>query len=364
MQNRTEITDKVSFFFIMNTWIGGGTERVFENIISCLKNSFPNSRIFLFLIDRVDIKLYKLPSGVIIINDVIKLLKEKELNKQPVVINFSGYWKSGFVSFLIFHKYISWCHNNPDILRKAKTGILNFFFLKRSQEIVCVCKEQIDILKNKYNFKNRISLIYNVVDANDIKRKSNEILVEVEKGRYFLMSARFELKQKDFLTLIKAYDLLHYDIKANYKLVLLGNGPDENKIRCCIEELGLSQYVILPGYDHNPYRWMKNAVANILCSNYEGFSVVVIEAMLCESPVILTEYHTGSNEISDSGKNAILIPIGDPKSLSVAMQKIVADSNFSKSLVCSAIKYVNSNFSEAQYQSKIESLFIKIIRDK
>lgn len=353
---------KVSFIFIMNKWLGGGTERVLENIVPCLSNSFEQSKIYLYLIERLNKSLYSLPENIILIESINELLRIKKDNSRKVVVNFSGYWKSGAVAFFIFKKYISWCHNNPYILRKAKTGIFNFWLLKKSQKIVVICKEQEEILRNVYNFKNSMELIYNAVDIDKIQNLSLSEKLNFN-SKYFLMSARFEIAQKDFFTLLEAYSLLDEEIQDNVKLVLIGTGPDENIIKKMAKDLGIEKNVYFMGFQNNPYVWMRNAEACILSSNYEGFSLVVIEEMIMKKNVILTDYHTGAREVSNEGKNAIIIPMRNSLEMKNALESIVTNKINKEELIYNAYNFAENNFSIKVFHNKIKQLFEGILNN-
>lgn len=339
-----------SYFFIINIWMGGGTERVFENIANVINKRFSDSEIFLYVIGGFDEKKYSVSPYVNIVKSK-KELKKLAKTKNKVVINFSGSWNTSLVACQIHRKYISWIHGNPFTMKTARTALINFHLLKKSQRIVCVCKEQKEILQDNFKFKNRIDVIYNSVDFEKAQILS-AIPLESIDFNYILMVARIDFKSKDFFTVIDSYCHLSKDFQNRYRLVFLGDGPDRQKVVDYINQTvpaDLRNSILLPGFDKNPYRWMKNASVSILSSKTEGLGVSAIEAMSLRCPVLVTDYRTGSKEISDGGKCAVLVKIGNADEMANAVEKILADEMYRKSLVENA-----SVFVQQFYQKKIE----------
>ena len=347
-----------NFVFILTYWQGGGTERVFENVAKALYANSYND-ISMYVINGLDKKKYEVLPFVKII-DSIKNLKNL-IKNNTFVINFSSDWKSGFLSQLVSKRYISWIHTNPYTMKTAKTALLNFYLLRKSYKIICVCNEQKGILQNDFKFKNDICVIYNSIDFKHIVELSKRPLDHVNY-RYFLMAARIDFRSKDFFTVIDAYHLLPLAIKNKYKLVFVGDGPNRSNVEQYIFEKDLEDNVILVGFDKNPYRWMKNAICNIVSSKTEGFPLVPLEAMSLECPVIITDCHTGAREISDAGKNAALVDIGDSRAMSEFMLRIITDTDFCMRLIQNGSRWVHA-FSQDKFEKKINNFFAGINSD-
>lgn len=338
------------FIFILTSWAGGGTEKVFENVAEAIHKNFANSKIFLFVINGFNSKKYSVQDYVTLIFSKAEL-KKTARSKEKTVINFSGDWKSGILSRKISKNYISWIHQNPLTMKTARTAFINFHILKKSAKLVCVCKEQKEILQNKFDFKNEINVIYNSVDFAKISDLSNIPLSNIN-FKYILMTARIDFASKDFFTVVDSYLFLPTELKEKYKLVFLGDGPDKEKLVSYIQKkvpANLQKNIILAGFDKNPYRWIKNASINILSSKTEGFSVSVIEAMSLGCPEILTNYKTGAKEISENGKNAAIVEIGNSKQMAQTIRKILTDKKARDELVENA-----SEFVKLFYQENIE----------
>ena len=108
--------------------------------------------------------------------------------------------------------------------------------------------------------------------------------------------ARFT-DQKDHITLINSIKLL-VDKKINIKLLIMGYGPNRNKIINHIRRNNLSNYVKVIKFQDNPYKYLKKSNLFILSSLYEGLPNVILEAMTLKKFVISSDCPTGPKEIS------------------------------------------------------------------
>lgn len=342
-----------NFIFILSRWMGGGVESVFKSVANVLINN--GNKVYLFIVDGFDASKYEIDDSIFLVRNFVILKRVKHQLKNAIVVNFNGDWKSSVFSFLLDRKYISWVHGNPITMRSAKTWLINFTLLKKSKTVVCVCREQMELLQRHFHFDNEMKLIYNAISCDDIQQKSKEKL-PIKIDTYILMCARLDLNSKDFFTLIDAYDLLPDSMKNIYDLVLLGDGKDVNKIKEYVAIKKLSDKIVFPGFDSNPFRWMKNCSCFVLSSLTEGISLVPIEAMACGVPVVLTKYHTGSAEISDNGNNALLVECGDFKGMARAIETVLKDQVERDRIINNATKFIRQ-FDCQNFEKKILDLF-------
>ena len=128
-------------------------------------------------------------------------------------------------------------------------------------------------------------------------------------------------KQKDFPTLLRAFDKLRQTTRA--RLIIMGEGEERPGLETMIALLGLRDHVALPGYLSNPYAVMSRGAAFVLSSRWEGLPTVMIEAIACGCPVVATDCPSGPREILEDGRYGKLVPTGDPDALCRAMQEVL-----------------------------------------
>lgn len=103
------------------------------------------------------------------------------------------------------------------------------------------------------------------------------------------------------------------------RLVILGEGGLREELEARINKQGLGDDVAMPGFEANPYKYMRRAAVFVLPSRWEGFPNVLVEAMACGAPVIATNCPGGSAEILEDGRWGTLVPVGDSKAMSTAI---------------------------------------------
>jgi len=120
--------------------------------------------------------------------------------------------------------------------------------------------------------------------------------------------------------------------------VILGEGPDRARIERFVYDAGLIEDVALPGFEHNPYRFMNRAAVFACSSQWEGFGVALVEALSVGVPVVSTNCTYGPAEILCDGKFGVLVPVGDHEAMAQALLTALANpvQSDSSAHLCSA----------------------------
>ncbi|WP_286236633.1 glycosyltransferase [Neptuniibacter halophilus] len=183
------------------------------------------------------------------------------------------------------------------------------------RNIVTVSDALQDELVNQVGIKPKsIRTIYNPFDFDLLRSKAAEPIDPALKpdSPYIIYAAKFENRKRQDL-LLKAY------AKANIeqKLVLIGGTYTESDKRwyeqmlALIDDLGIKDKVILPGFQSNPYAWVKGAELFAMSSDSEGLPTVLIESLIVGTPVVSTNCPTGPSEILTGEFSRFLSPTDD-----------------------------------------------------
>lgn len=166
--------------------------------------------------------------------------------------------------------------------------------------------------------------------------------------------------QKGFDRLIQAWKLVQHTGRfSDWKLDIFGQGEWREMLQQMIDKQGLQNTVKI-----NP---PTNAILNeyvhssllVMSSNYEGFGMVLVEAMSCGVPVISFDCKCGPKDIIQPGINGLLVPNGDIQALADAMMKVMEDEAYRKMLSLNARKVVDT-YSEQAVMSQWILLFTSI----
>ena len=109
-------------------------------------------------------------------------------------------------------------------------------------------------------------------------------------------------------------------------LVLVGTGSErqEARVRGLITSRGLASRVELTGFQGNPYPFIKHARALVLSSDYEGFGRVIVEALICGTPVVSTNCPSGPEEILTGDLSIGLADLTE-ESLAAAIDRVLVN---------------------------------------
>lgn len=130
--------------------------------------------------------------------------------------------------------------------------------------------------------------------------------------------------QKDLFTLLAAAA----EVKAavqNVRFIVVGEGPERDRLETRRDELGLSETVTFVGYRPNPADEMNAADVVVLSSRWEGSPLVVIETFRLGRPVVATAVGAVPEAVIDK-QTGRLVPPGDPPSLAGAIIDVLTDT--------------------------------------
>ena len=250
---------------------------------------------------KINIEVYKLANSKNIIIRKFKNLvhktfwKLKNKNKYDFSCNYATYSLIGaYLAKVASPNNSLYVHSNYYEAYKHNVEKFCTFFnqlkIEDFKHIIFVSNEAKDSFNNIYpNLKSKTWVINNLVDYKNIKRLSTqEVEVKFNKNKTnFLFVGRLDNDSKNFVRMLKSFSLAISKNK-NLCLYIIGEGKDNKLIKDLIKKYHLEKHVFLLGAINNPYQYFKSCDAFLLTSNYEGFPVVLIEALVLNVPMIST----------------------------------------------------------------------------
>lgn len=288
-----------------------------------------------------------------------KYIKNKLEELRPDIVVYTFFKKPVACSFK--YKSVVECHFNHEVnrlqeaafhysvLKKIANRILEFKRNKclRFFDFFCVLSNEDRMLwESSGNYPN-IHVIPNMQSFTCDTPSSLKYQRVIAVGRYDA--------QKSFDRLIHIWArVVPYCHGAC--LDIFGQGPDREIYQSMIEELRLSSSVrLMP-----PVKDIRKEYLNssLLCftSTYEGFSMVLIEAMTCGLPVISYDVPCGPKDIITDGINGFLVKDRDEETYANRIVQILNDDNLRKQMGMMAYKKANEEYSMEKVMKKWEKL--------
>ena len=144
----------------------------------------------------------------------------------------------------------------------------------------------------------------------------------IEDGTPLVLAIGRLIAQKDHATLLRAFARVH-EAHPRAMLAILGAGPLEAQTRTLVAELGLDEVVRMPG--RQAIRdWLERADVFVHTSAWEGFGIVLLEAMLAGLPVVATRVSAVPEVVVDGITGALVEP-EDDVALADALTDLLAD---------------------------------------
>jgi len=260
------------------------------NLIKFLpKNNYIKSRISYIIIFLINFfKLLKIINNKKPDYFIIHLITSLPIslsyffnNKTKLVLRISGYPKINF-----FRKYF-WK-----------------FFSKKIYAITCPTENTKKLLiENNIFDKEKVFVLKDpVIDMKEFVNKKNEILdYKNLSNKEFILGIGRLTKQKNFELLINSFKSVVKNYK-NLKLVLIGTGENEEKLKLLVSELNIKDDVYFTGYQENVYKFLKKAKIFVLSSLWEDPGFVLIEAIISNTTVLASNCPNGPKEVLGDDK--------------------------------------------------------------
>ena len=222
---------------------------------------------------------------------------------------------------------LAWVHSD---FTKC-TGIFDWFnneeqtknAYRKFNKIVCVSQYAKEKFTERMGIKENVIVRYNINLTDDIKNKAEEKIEEkFNKNTFKVCTVGRLVEAKGYDRLLKIHKRL-MDEELKHDLIIVGDGPDREKLTKYINDNNLNNSVYLLGSKSNPYKYIKNSDLFVCSSRWEGFSTVISEAVILEKPVITTRV-SGTEELFLNNKYG-LITENNEESLYEGLKNIITN---------------------------------------
>ena len=140
---------------------------------------------------------------------------------------------------------------------------------------------------------------------------------------------------KGFDVLLNAWAIVKQHA-PDWKLMIVGEGEERPALEALRDQLGLRDSVTLPGIYPDVTQAYEQASIFCLSSRYEGFGLVLIEAMAFGLPIVSTACETGPRELLEDGQDAVMVTTNDHIALADALLRLIPNDSVANNLARAA----------------------------
>lgn len=341
--------ERKKIIFVVPDMAGGGTEKVISLLADEYIRQGMEVGILLFagndaaypLDPRAEVYSAGVPSGG---NALVRLKRIKNMrdyfrrNRNAYIFSFStigtGFIVLSVLSEFLFGKRRMLVSERTDPQTCDHKPYRDFFY-RFSKVLVCQTKDAVECFPEYLNRKA-------VVIANPMDPKLPEIYKGTRSKRIVTVGRLQPVKNQKML--LNAYADFEKEY-PDYTLHLYGKGDLEEELKQQAKTLGLEEKIVFHGFCSKVAEETKDAGMFVLCSDYEGISNSLVEALALGIPTIATDCPIGGcrSYIQDH-VNGLLIPVGDQAALTNAMRELAKEEALTKALSEQAVK-VREQFS-------------------
>jgi glycosyltransferase involved in cell wall biosynthesis len=270
----------------------------------------------------------------------LAVTQAKELSGTQVVVISQSPFELGFIAWCVARQFgfslniqlhgdffgsAAW---ESEGIGNSVRRILGLFVLRRAQTIRVVSNRIKDSLVAKGLPPARIVVLPIQISVtsflNAIPNPIWSGLVPPE-AQVVVSVGRFA-EEKNLPLLIKSFASVFAEVPTA-RLCLVGEGPKETMLRALVKELfpGGDAPVLFFPWQKNVAGVVKAAQVYALSSNYEGYAMVIPEAMACGVPVVTTDVGC-VGEVFISGTHGLSVPVGDENAYMTALKTLLTDT--------------------------------------
>ncbi|PJE57858.1 MAG: hypothetical protein COU81_03865 [Candidatus Portnoybacteria bacterium CG10_big_fil_rev_8_21_14_0_10_36_7] len=239
------------------------------------------------------------------------------------------------------------------------------WLVKRANGIRVVSSRIASSLINKWHIdSSRIFQLPVLIDSDKLMssdRSSNWLKDKYPQFEHiFLMASRFS-KEKNIALAIESMVTIVKEC-PRVGLIIIGEGLEKGLLESLVKKLLLEDNVVFLSWKENLADYYKGADAFILSSNYEGYAMTIVEAMMMGQLVIATDVGI-VGEILINMENGLVVPVGDQKKLTEAMNTAISNKELGKQLQERAISIKSKVLGEKEFLESYKETLEKTIKN-
>jgi glycosyltransferase involved in cell wall biosynthesis len=172
------------------------------------------------------------------------------------------------------------------------------------------------------------------------------------------------LRPEKALTLLQEAFLQVRHLDPNMKLVFVGSGPLLGSLRENASRLGIAEANVFIPATHDVATWLRSMDIFVLPSYSEAFSNSLLEAMACGCAVVGSLVGGTPELIGNNEERGLLFRNGDAGDLALKLSKLIAETEFRRSLGNRASEFVRENLTIEIAAERTAQIYEKMLKHK
>jgi len=216
------------------------------------------------------------------------------------------------------------------------------------------------LLKFKF-IASKIFVLPILVDVQSIKGAAitTDLHKKYPQFDFLILSAGRLSTEKNIALAVNAVSKVHKQY-PKVGLLVVGNGSEEKSLRYIVKSKKLSDIVKFEPWTTEIFSYFKTADLFLLPSNYEGYGLTVVEALVVGCPVIMTDVGC-AGEFVQNECGALIVPVNDVDALSKAILKMIRNRELTKyDTTCGLERLGMLNSVEKYYSLYRECLYVNL----
>ena len=317
------LLDKSRFdITVLSLCDGGEWEEKFQNAGIRVVNLFVQRKRGCSAAQFIRHQLRKLKIRLVLWRNERKLLEMLFPEGIDLVVSYST-WEFDAIALPSITKSIKYVHGNIATNENYCRDILRIRdILPEFHRIICVSEESRCSFKRMTGVENNVEMHFNPLNSAEVSQKADQF-VELPKDVPYLCAVGRLAPEKGFDRLIRIHKRI-LDAGINHKLIIVGDGPEKDRLMQTVQETKTSESVIMAGYQSNPYPYMKHSHFLVCSSFTEGLPVIAMEALSLGVPIV-----SAVPSIAEAFGDEFcgIISDNDDESLECAIHKMLSDGS-------------------------------------
>ena len=256
-------------------------------------------------------------------------------------------------SILITHK-----HNNVNPRKHSIFIVLEMLSISFNKKVIAISQSvKNSLIRYEFVSEKKINVIHNGVDCQKFDNLTNFNSRSNNKPIIIGTICRLE-RQKGIRYLLLAMKIILTKFPL-VQLEIVGDGTLAGELKDLSRKLGISNSVKFFGKFADVIPFYKKMNVFVLPSLYEGFGIVLLEAMAAGVPIVATNVD-GIKEVVIDGVSGILVPPKNPKAIASAVTKIIESPPLARSLVNEGLQR-SKLFDIKEHVTKIDNFYTNLL---